>query len=74
LPPRKALPMNEAVMLNAKLADMKDNHYRLLLAVTAITDLLIDKGVFTRDELEHKAASLEQELDGIISASLHPMA
>ena len=70
---RKPSSLVEGVHLAAKLADLKEDHYRVLLAVSAVTELLIDKGLLTREELERKAEALEQELDGLISASLHPM-
>ncbi|CAH1201360.1 hypothetical protein PAECIP111893_01587 [Paenibacillus plantiphilus] len=71
---RKLSTAMESVNLAAKLADLKEDHYRILLTVSAVTELLIDKGLFTRDELELKAAALDLELDSLISSSLHPMA
>lgn len=72
--PNKASAALEQLNLAASLADLKEDHYRALLALGAITELLIDKGLLTREELELKAASLDRELDEVISASLHPMA
>ncbi|MBW7475663.1 hypothetical protein K0T92_12995 [Paenibacillus oenotherae] len=72
--PRKLSTAMDGVNLAAKLADLKEDHYRILLTVSAVTELLIDKGLFTRDELEVKAATLDLELDSLIASSLHPMA
>ena len=59
--------------LVAKLADLKEEHYRILLTLSAVAELLIDKGLITRQELELKTAALDTELDDLIVASLHPM-
>ncbi|MFD0716132.1 hypothetical protein [Paenibacillus sp. GCM10027626] len=64
----------EQVMLAGKLADLKEDHYRIVLAFSALTELLIEKGLVTQDELERKTGLLDSELEAIISASLHPMA
>ncbi|XEC95062.1 hypothetical protein AB6A23_00245 [Paenibacillus tarimensis] len=64
----------EQVNLVAGLADLKNDHYRTLLALSAMLELLIEKGLLTREELEQKTAHLDQELDSVISALLHPMA
>jgi hypothetical protein len=64
----------EHLNLAAKIADLKEDHYRTLLTVSAVTELLIDKGLITREELELKAASLDHELEELIVGSLHPMA
>ncbi|SFT23570.1 hypothetical protein [Paenibacillus sp. BC26] len=59
--------------LVAKLADLKEDHYRTLLTLSAMTELLMDKGILTPDELERKIASLDSELDELIVGALHPM-
>ncbi|WP_308636956.1 hypothetical protein [Paenibacillus silvisoli] len=59
--------------LVAKLADLKEDHYRTLLAISAMTELLIEKGLLAPEELERKIASLDNEMDELISLSLHPM-
>lgn len=43
-----------------KLADLKEEHYRNTLLVTALMDLLIEKGVLTRSELETRMAELDR--------------
>ncbi|GIO85522.1 hypothetical protein J25TS5_24540 [Paenibacillus faecis] len=62
-------PMNEVNVL-AKLADMKEEHYHQLVTLSAIMELLIEKGILTRQEIEQKAA----ELDGFISPPPYPTA
>jgi len=62
------------MMLAGKLADLKNDHYRLLLAFGALTELMMEKGVITQSELEHKTGLLDSELEDLISASLRPMA
>ncbi|MFD1954617.1 hypothetical protein ACFSL6_10700 [Paenibacillus thailandensis] len=64
----------EHVELAAKLADLKEEHYRTVLTLSAVLELLIDKGVLTREELSAKAESIDAQLEQLISASLHPMA
>ncbi|WP_379138517.1 hypothetical protein [Paenibacillus sp. sgz500958] len=53
-----------------KLGDLKDEHYQITLTLSAMIELLIDKGLITRQELEHKTA----ELDGLMIHSPYPMA
>jgi hypothetical protein len=61
-------PHLQEINIIGKLADLKDSHYRQTLALSAIIELLIDKQIFTREELEIKAA----ELDGITSGQSYP--
>ncbi|AJS60661.1 hypothetical protein [Paenibacillus sp. IHBB 10380] len=60
----------DMVSMIAKLADLKDEHYRNTLAISTMLELLVDKGVFTREEMEKKAA----ELDQFMAYSPYPMA
>ncbi|WP_219834649.1 hypothetical protein [Paenibacillus sp. R14(2021)] len=71
--PRKPSAALDHLNLVAKLADLKEDHYRTLLTLSAMTELLIDKGLITPEELELKVRSLDTELDELIVASLHPM-
>lgn len=57
------------VLMMAKLGDLKDEHYRNTLALSTIVELLIDKGILTRSEVESKAA----ELDQFMAHSPYPM-
>ncbi|MBP1173875.1 hypothetical protein GMA19_04914 [Paenibacillus polymyxa E681] len=49
----------DEVRMAAKLADLKDEHYRNTLALSTLIELLVDKGVVTREEVERKAAELD---------------
>lgn len=49
----------ETVNLYATLADMKDVDYKTTLAITALLDLLIEKGVITREEMAARAQLLD---------------
>lgn len=42
------------------IADLKDTDYKNTLAAAVLVELLIDKGIFTRQEFTHKARELEQ--------------
>lgn len=50
----------ETIELYARLADMKTVDYRTTLAIAALIELLIAKGLFTRDELTGVAARLDE--------------
>jgi hypothetical protein len=50
-------PMEEVNMI-AKLADMKEELYKHSLMINALTELLIEKGILTTDELQNRAARL----------------
>ena len=43
-----------------KLADLKEEHYRSTLLVTALMELLVAKGVMTRNEIESTMAELDR--------------
>ncbi|MDP4096423.1 hypothetical protein OIN60_06530 [Paenibacillus sp. P96] len=60
----------EEVGMVAKLADLKEDHYRNTLALSTLIELLVDKGVLTREEVEQKAA----ELDSFMAHLPYPMA
>lgn len=64
----------EHVQLAAKLADLKEDHYRTVLTLSAMLELFIDKGILTREELAAKSDSLDAQLESFISSPLHPMA
>lgn len=50
----------DIVHMAAKLGDLKDEHYRNTLALSTVIELLIDKGLLTREEVERKAEELDQ--------------
>lgn len=54
-----------------KLADLKEEHYKNTLVLSAIIELLIEKNIVTMDEIETKAAGLDLEL--AIPETDHPM-
>ncbi|ETT39595.1 MULTISPECIES: hypothetical protein [unclassified Paenibacillus] len=60
----------DLVQFIGKLGDLKDEHYQLILAQHAMIELLIDKGLFSRQELEHKITEVERLMTG----SPYPMA
>ncbi|ASA24960.1 hypothetical protein [Paenibacillus donghaensis] len=60
----------DLVQFIGKLGDLKDEHYHMTLAFNAMMELLIEKGLVTRQELEHKTAELNQLMTG----SPYPMA
>jgi 5-carboxymethyl-2-hydroxymuconate isomerase len=51
-------PMDEVHMIG-KLADLKEEHYKHSLLLSAITELLIEKGILTAEELQARAARLD---------------
>ncbi|MFB5676934.1 hypothetical protein ACE3NQ_21095 [Paenibacillus terreus] len=60
----------EDVGIVAKLADLKEEHYRNTLALSTLIELLVEKGLLTREEVESKAA----ELDSFMAHLPYPMA
>ncbi|MBV6715934.1 nitrile hydratase subunit alpha [Paenibacillus chitinolyticus] len=57
----------DEVQLIGKLADLKEDHYRNSLILTALIDVLIDKGVLTTQELQNRMDKLDN------SFSPHPV-
>lgn len=49
----------ETINLFAALADMKEVDYKNTLAITALIDLLIEKGIITREEMGARAQKLD---------------
>ncbi|BCG61664.1 hypothetical protein [Paenibacillus sp. URB8-2] len=60
----------DLVQFIGKLGDLKDDHYHMTLALSAAVELLIEKGLITRQELERKMS----ELDQLMIRSPYPMA
>ncbi|MCC2684117.1 MAG: hypothetical protein K0R75_1016 [Paenibacillaceae bacterium] len=50
------------VDLIGQLADLKEDHYKNILVLSALIDLLIEKGIVTREELTCKALELDAEV------------
>jgi hypothetical protein len=57
------------VNLAAELADLKEQHYRLLLAVGALADALEARGLVKPGELEERAARLDREAEASLRAA-----
>lgn len=61
------MPMNrihshlEQIEWIGKLADLKEGHYQHSLLISAILELLMDKGLLTAQEIADKVHSLEQQ-------------
>lgn len=47
----------------ATIADMKENTYKNMLALTSLIDLLIEKGVISAQELADRARALDASGD-----------
>ncbi len=60
-------PMSEVNLL-AKLADMKEEHYHQWLTLSAMMELLVEKGILTREEIDKKA----REIDGFLTPPPYP--
>lgn len=56
----KNLPHLQEVDMIGKLADLKLDHYQNSLVLSAVIELLVEKGILTQDELETKAKQLDQ--------------
>lgn len=59
----------EQIDLIGKLADLKEQHYRNTLALTALMELLFEKGILTQQEIQAKAA----ELDSLTPPAANPI-
>jgi len=49
----------ETIDLYATLADMKEVDYKAALAIAALIDLLVAKGLITREEMAKRALQLD---------------
>ena len=61
-----------ALEIAGHIADLKDTDYKNTLAAAAMVELLIAKGVFTRQEFAQKARELERATLAEIVASRRP--
>jgi hypothetical protein len=70
-------PMNrmtshfQEINMIGKLADMKESNYKNTLLLTALVELLIDKGLLTRKEVLSKARNLESDLLNDLSKQIN---
>lgn len=55
---RQTLSITEQIDLAGKLGDLKEQHYNHTLLLTALLDLLTEKGLLTTGEIRTKAADL----------------
>ncbi len=53
--------MND-INLVGQIADLKENNYKNTLVISALIEVLIEKGVFTRKELIKKIEQLDLDL------------
>jgi len=53
----------ETINLVAAMADMKDVMYKNTLGLTALIDLLVEKGVITKEEIGARAQLLDSSGD-----------
>jgi len=60
------------VQLAAKVADIKQEHYDTVITLSAALALLIEKGILSQSELQHKKEMIDHSLEKFISDSLHP--
>ncbi|WP_274365024.1 hypothetical protein [Paenibacillus thermotolerans] len=51
----------DQVNLVAQLADLKDSQYTNTLALSALIEILIEKGVLSPEDFHHRTAQLEKE-------------
>jgi hypothetical protein len=56
---RQSVSIMDQIDLIAKLADLKEQHYKNTLVLTAVLDLLTEKGLLTEQEIRNKAMELE---------------
>lgn len=54
-------PMDE-VNVMAQLGDLKENHYKNTLILTALVELLVERGLIRREEVLEKAYELDDAL------------
>lgn len=50
----------EKVAVMARLADLAETQYRLLLGLDALLDILADRGLVTRQEFEERCRQLDR--------------
>lgn len=55
---RQSLSITEQIDLAGKLGDLKEQHYNQTLLLTALLELLTEKGLLTTEEIRTKAAAL----------------
>jgi hypothetical protein len=66
-------PYND-VNIIAQIADLKEVDYHNTLVITALVELLVEKGIIQRAELLHKTKELEIDLSLDLAYDTHPSA
>ena len=56
---RRNISHMDEVHMIGKLADLKEENYKFSLIISALTELLIEKGILTTEELQEKTALLD---------------
>jgi hypothetical protein len=59
----KSFSAMDQVNMIAKLADLRDTDYQNTLVLHALIEILIEKGVLTREELLAKVRQMDTQLD-----------
>ena len=57
----KLSPIIRDIDIIGQLADLKEVDYKNVLALSALVELLIEKGIITQEEIEKKAQQLDAE-------------
>jgi len=70
---KKSSPAWDFVQLAGAVADLRRDQYRILLTVGVLVDVLVERGLITREELDSRTSTLDDELETLIDASLRPM-
>lgn len=58
--------------LVGQLADMKEDQYRLTLALSTLMELLVEKGLITQEDISQKANDLDRWLTDAPQTSHEP--
>lgn len=56
---RRNLTHLEEIQMIGKLADLKEEHYKVNLLMSAMTELFIEKGLLTSQELQERITMLD---------------
>lgn len=56
---RQSTFLMDQINLVGKVADLKDQHYQNTLVLSAILELLTEKGILTEQEVRHKLSQLD---------------
>lgn len=65
-------PIWSDIDLVGQLADMKEDQYRLTLALSTLMELLVEKGLITQEDISQKANDLDRWLTDASQTSREP--